>query len=268
MTPLISPAELAGRLDEVVVCDIRWSLADPEHGHETYLRGHVPGAVFVDLDTDLAAPPGPAGRHPLPSTHDFAATLGSLGIGSDDEVVVYDDMANTVSARLWWMLRSIGHNAVKVLDGGYQSWVASGGAVETAEIDRPPRTYPTPARFMGVVDHQDLWSHVIVDARAAARYRGDFEPVDPKAGHIPGAINMPTSGNLDESGRFLGSDALADRFRPLVKERVAVSCGSGVNACHNALAMLIAGLEMPDVYVGSFSEWSRLDMPVVTGESP
>lgn len=265
MEPLISTNEVAERLDEVVLNDVRWALTDPQRGHQTYVAGHLPTAVYVDLDTDLAASPG-AGRHPLPESTAFAKTLERLGIKPSDEVVVYDDMQNTIAARMWWMMRSIGHDRVRVLDGGYQRWVDENRQVDTGDVFRAPTSYPDVA-FTGVASQEDLESRPHIDARANARYQGDFEPVDPKAGHIPGAINLPATDNVDESGRFLPTSDLSERFAS-IGDNAVVSCGSGVNACHNALAMVIAGLEMPDVYIGSFSEWSSLDLPVTTGPHP
>jgi thiosulfate/3-mercaptopyruvate sulfurtransferase len=260
--PLIEVEELADRLGEVDVVDIRWALTDPNHGRATYAEGHVPGAVFADLDSDLSGPPGP-GRHPLPTVAEFAATLGRLGIGPDDEVVAYDDVGGTVAARLWWMLRSIGHTGSRLLNGGYGAWVAAGHPVETGHRAPEPATYPVPSRFTGTIDRDHLDQVTLIDARAPERYRGEVEPVDPKAGHIPGAVNRPATRNLAPDGRFLETDELAMMYEGL-GERVAVSCGSGVTSCHDALAMVIAGLGMPDLYVGSFSEWSRLGLPVET----
>ena len=266
MHPLITVDELNASIG-AIVCDMRWDLTDPTKGRSTYEDGHVPGAVFVDLDVDLAAPPGIDGRHPLPTPVDFAETLGRLGVEPESHVVVYDDAAGRIAARLWWMLRSIGHERVQVLDGGYQSWVAEGHPVETGWVEPSPGQYPEPVRWTNVVSHEDLDNITVVDARAPARYRGEVEPVDPKAGHIPGAINIPSDDNLDESGRFRAADELATRYGGLPDE-VAVSCGSGVTACHDALAMVVAGMPMPLVYVGSFSEWSRRDLPVSQGPNP
>ncbi len=265
MHPLISTTELAHRLDEVVLNDIRWALTDPDHGRQDYQAGHIPGAVFVDLDTDLSSEPGP-GRHPLPDPGVFAQTLGRLGIGPSDEVVVYDDMNNTIAARLWWMLKSIGHDRVRVLDGGYQRWVEEGRLVERGDTTRDRTTHPQ-GDFAGVATRHDLAGRPHVDARPADRYRGEVEPVDPKAGHIPGAINLPATGNTGDDGRFLAADDLLQRFDQ-VGDGAVVSCGSGVTACHNALAMVVAGRKMPHVYVGSFSEWSNLDLPVNVGDDP
>lgn len=267
MSPLITVEELASNAPQRVVCDIRWELTDPEKGRSTYESGHIPGAVFVDLDRDLASPPGDAGRHPLPTGADFAAALGSLGIGPASEVVVYDDAGGRIAARMWWMLRAIGHGNVSVLDGGFQAWKRSGRNIEVGWVEPTPTAYPIPVGFDGVVTHEDLDGRLVVDARAVERYCGEVEPVDPKAGHIPGAINIPTSKNLGDDGRFRSTGQL-ERVYSGLPPSVVVSCGSGVTACHDALAMILAGRQMPDVYVGSFSEWSRLDLPVVAGPHP
>ncbi len=266
MHPLIAVEELASRLDAIHICDIRWDLTDPDKGRSTYEEGHIPGAVFVDLDRDLSGPPGDAGRHPLPAPEEFASTLGALGIGPDSHVAVYDDAGGRIAARMWWMLRSIGHEKVQVLDGGYQAWIAAGHDVDVGTVSPEPTDYPVPDGFTGTVSHDQLEDRTVVDARAAERYRGDFEPVDPRAGHIPGAINVPTPENVDENGRFHDAAILAGIYEGL--ESPVMSCGSGVTACHDALAMVVAGREMPDVYVGSFSEWSRLGLPVTTGPAP
>ena len=262
---LISAADLRAGLDHFRVCDIRWALADPGHGVEAYRRGHIPGAVFVDLDADLAGAPGP-GRHPLPPLADFAESLGRLGISNSDSVVVYDDARGSIAARMWWMLRSIGHEQVAVLDGGLESWVSAGYPVEEGEVEGTPVAYVPRSDFTGVVDHSALDDLTVIDVREQRRYTGETEPVDPKAGHIPGAINVPFHENLDGMGRFRARGELADIYS--AHAEVAVSCGSGVNACHTALAMVHAGREMPAVYIGSFSDWSRRDLPVATGPKP
>ncbi|MDX1468359.1 MAG: sulfurtransferase [Acidimicrobiia bacterium] len=265
MNPLIRVPELAGRLDELKLFDVRWSLTEPGHGLAAYRDGHIPGAVFVDLDHDLSAPTG-AGRHPLPDVGAFAGTLGRLGVSPDDEVVVYDDVGGTIAARMWWMLRAIGHGASRVLDGGLSSWVQAGEPLESGERIPSPVDYPTPNRFAGVVTVDQLEGRTVIDARAPERYRGEVEPVDPKAGHIPGAINRPTSDNLAPAGTMKEPVILRKIYEGL--EDAVVSCGSGVTACHDALSMMVAGYEMPDLYIGSFSEWSRLDLPVATGPEP
>jgi thiosulfate/3-mercaptopyruvate sulfurtransferase len=265
-SPLITAPELSDDLEHYTVFDVRWMLADPAHGARAYADGHIPGAVFVDLDRDLAAPPG-EGRHPLPSPSDFTGTLGKLGLSRDDAVVVYDDAGGAVAARMWWMLRSIGHaGEVRVLDGGIQEWTDAGQSLDTRLVVPKPTDYPSVAEFQGVVRHDDLVGRALADVRAPERYRGEFEPIDPKAGHIPGAVNYPLTENLDD-GRFRTAEELADRYRHFPHDGV-VSCGSGVNACHAALALVVAGRPMPDVYVGSFSDWSRRDLPVATGPEP
>lgn len=249
----------------MIVCDIRWSLTDADHGVSAYEQGHIPGAVFVDLDRDLSGEPGP-GRHPLPDASHFVATLGRLGITPESEVVAYDDVQGKVAARLWWMLRSIGHRRARLLDGGLQAWVEEGRPLETGMNHPTPATYPGPVSFTGVAERDDLGNRTLVDLRAKERYAGLVEPVDPKAGHIPGAISLPAEGNLADDGRFLTALGLAGRYREVGSDAV-MYCGSGVTACHGALAMVLAGRDMPDVYVGSFSEWSRLGLPVASEET-
>jgi thiosulfate/3-mercaptopyruvate sulfurtransferase len=267
MHPLISANELHATRFEVKIFDIRWSLLDPERGIATYRAGHIPGAVFVDLDADLAAPPG-SGRHPLPTVGDFAATLGRLGLSEQDSVVVYDDARGTIAARMWWMLNSIGHTNVALLDGGFQTWVEAGYQVETGDHSHKLATYrPRRSAFTGFVDHTDIAGRTVIDVRDPSRYSGEHEPIDPKAGHIPGAINIPLRENLGEKGCFDDPEVLAARYAT-VETRPVVSCGSGVNACHTALAMILAGRELPDLYVGSFSDWSTRDLPVTTGSKP
>ena len=266
MRPLASTDKLADGLGSVRLLDIRWALADTSYGADAHERGHIPGAVFVDLDTDLCGATG-TGRHPLPMPTAFGVTLGRLGVGATDRVVIYDDNQGQTAARMWWMLNSIGHDHVQVLDGGYTKWIKERRPIETGAV-RPVKTnYPEPSHFDGLVSIEELTGRHLIDSRAAERYRGEVEPVDPKAGHIPGAINLPTADNLSDDGVLLGEAELAARFESVGDDPV-VSCGSGVTACHNALAMVVAGLEMPDLYVGSFSEWSRLDLPVATGDAP
>ncbi len=265
MSPLITVEEVSSRAGDLRLFDIRWSLADPDRGLAAYQQGHVPGAVFVDLDRDLAASEGD-GRHPLPPVTDFTATLGRLGLGAGDEAVVYDDTAGTVAARMWWMLRSIGHHRARVLDGGLQAWVDAGYPLEIGRVTPTATVYPAVAGYTGVVRHDELAGRLVADVRAPERYRGELEPVDPKAGHIPGAVNFPLAGNL-AGGRLRSPGELADVYLDFPDDGV-VSCGSGVNACHTALALVVAGRPMPDVYVGSFSDWSRRDLPINTGPRP
>lgn len=263
---LITPEELWAGIDDLRVCDLRWALTDPQHGRAVYEEAHVPGAVFIDLDEDLAASDGD-GRHPLPGVAEFATTLGSRGIGSSDSVVVYDDAGGTIAARMWWMLRSIGHEQVRLLDGGFRGWVAAGLPVETGNVAVESATYQARSDFTGVVTHDQLAGKTVIDVRAHDRYTGEREPVDPKAGHIPGAINIPVSENLDASSRFAAPSVLRARYSALDPDAV-LSCGSGVNACHTAAAMSHAGLDIPPIYIGSFSDWSRRDLPVTVGDQP
>lgn len=272
--PLITPPELHESRREVALFDIRWDLGDPAAGRERYLSGHIPGAVFVDLETDLCAPEGP-GRHPLPDPGAFAVTLGGLGVGPSTPVVVYDDCGGGVAARLWWMLRAIGHRAtVRLLDGGWQAWADAGYEVATGPVEPAPVRYPAPARgFAGTIDREGVRlapGHLLLDGRRPERYRGETEPVDPRPGHIPGAVNLPWEANLEADGSLRDAGELRRRFQALGADRrpVVVACGSGVTACHLALAMELAGLPRPLLYPGSYSDWSRSDLPVVTGAQP
>ena len=270
---------LSARLgdERLRICDVRWYLNKPGAGRAAYEAGHIPGAVFMDLDADLSdmAGYGAPGRHPLPSAEAFRVRLESMGIGSDTSVVAYDDMGGVVAARLWWMLHNLGHRGgVALLDGGITAWLEQGLPLSTVE--------PSPARAQ--LELADHWTNVIardelaarlgsvnlLDARSGERYRGEVEPIDPIPGHIPTAISAPTLNNLDGSGRFLDQPALIARFAGLLAEdRPSVSyCGSGTNACHSALAMRLAGLPDPIVYVGSYSDWSRSGMPIATGSEP
>jgi thiosulfate/3-mercaptopyruvate sulfurtransferase len=272
VSPLISVGELAARLDEprIVVCDVRWYLTDPYRGRREYEAAHIPGAVFVDLQSELAGSAG-GGRHPLPTTYEFAAHLSRLGIARDDTVVAYDSAGGAVAARLWWMLGSIRHEPALVLDGGYQAWEQAGLPTTDVVVARVPTRYPVADGWRGIVgadDITDLVAHgtTLVDARAADRYRGDVEPVDRQAGHIPGAINLPHLDNLDADGRHRPAHELTERFDDLGPAPV-VYCGSGVTACHDVLAMSIAGITDARLYPGSWSDWSsRPDRPVATGD--
>jgi thiosulfate/3-mercaptopyruvate sulfurtransferase len=271
---LISAGELLDRLADprLGVADVRWWLSDPGKGRRDYDAGHIPGAVFVDVDTDLVAREGP-GRHPLPSPIAFAARMGALGFDDGSEIVVYDDAGGTIAARLWWMLDDLGHPAVRVLDGGIQAWITVGGPL-TDEVPTPePGHLTLRAAWSRTIDRDLLAPRLgtgevaVIDARAPERYRGDVEPIDPVAGHIPTSINLPTGGNLDAAGRFLSPDELAKRFADL-GPTVVTTCGSGITACHNALAMRVAGLADPLLYPGSYSDWSRAGMAIATGDAP
>ena len=269
---LITPEDLLGRLHDPAlrIADVRWWLADPGKGRRDYAAAHLPGAVFVDVDTDLVATEGP-GRHPLPAPAAFAARMATLGFDDSSDIVAYDDAGGTIAARLWWMLDVLGHSRVRVLDGGYQAWIAAGGPVTDVVPAYPAGRLTLGDAWARTIDRDELASRLgtiaVIDARAPERYRGDVEPIDPVAGHIPTALSRPTSGNLAVDGRLLPPDELRRRFAPLGDE-VVTACGSGITACHNALAMRVAGLPDPLLYPGSYSDWSRAGMPVVTGDEP
>lgn len=289
-TPLITASELAeqfasGRTPTVV--DVRWTLAGADR--DAYRAGHVPGAVFLDLDADLAGPPGTGGRHPLPDPADLQRTFRAAGIDDDSTVVVYDARDSSVAARAWWLLRFSGLRDARVLDGGFAAWSEAGraieaaGAIEGAEATGPagagggPRRRPgsvtVRAGSMPVVDADDVAAlaaaadSVLLDARAANRYRGEVEPIDPVAGHIPGAVSLPFADLLASDGRFR---PVGELRRALVAAGVtdgvtaAASCGSGVTACHLILAGEIVGIQMA-LYPGSYSQWCALGRPVATG---
>lgn len=282
---LISVAELHARLDDphLRVVDVRWYLGQPGRGGAAYAEAHIPGALHLDLDDELSAPQGP-GRHPLPHPDAFARRLGAAGIGSDAFVVAYDDVDGWVAARLWWMLDSLGHRPVAVIDGGLPAWVAAGFELTTSVPVLPPARLELARAWTGVIERDELRARlgevVLLDARASPRYRGEVEPVDPVAGHIPTARNAPIEGNLGPDGRFLPPDELRARFRALgadaggggravgESQPVVTSCGSGTSACHHALAMRLAGLPNPVLYPGSWSDWSTAGYPVATGPEP
>jgi len=277
--PLVSADELHAQLDaaNVRVADVRWYLNRPGAGRNAFDEGHIPGATFVDLDTDLSDEHGfgAPGRHPLPSPAEFARRMGSLGFGSDDFIVAYDDAGGTMAARLWWMLDSLGHRGgCAVLDGGIQAWTAAGHELTAGQRPRPASEMRLAGQWRNVVAREQVANGgaqlVLLDARAPERYRGEIEPIDPAAGHIPGALNLPTSANLGPDGLLLGAASLEALYAPLVAvgKDMVVSCGSGTTACHNALAMRVAGMHDPLLYVGSFSDWSRSGMPVVSGDEP
>ncbi|MDQ0633388.1 thiosulfate/3-mercaptopyruvate sulfurtransferase [Arthrobacter pascens] len=278
MGPLMDVDSLQARRTvglRTVLLDVRWVLGDP-HGREHYLEGHLPGAVFVDLATELAAPPVPArGRHPLPPASEFQDAARRWGINDGDVVVAYDNSGNMAAARLWWMLRNAGFREVYLLDGGLAAWSAAGLPVEDGPVDVAPGNVSLDDGRMPVigVDAAAGWAGtgILLDARAPERYRGEFEPVDPRAGHIPGATSAPTSENLDGTGHFLPAADLRQRFEGLGISGdipVAVYCGSGVTAAHEVAALHIAGFRAA-LYPGSFSEWSNNPaLAVVTGSEP
>ena len=268
LPPVVDATEIAGR-DDIVLCDVRWYL-DGRSGYDAYLDGHIAGAIWVNLDEHLSAHGAPGlGRHPLPSGESFTASLGSLGISPNDPVVAYDDLNGTAAGRMVWMLRVIGHDAA-LLDGGLGSWT---GAVETAPNVRTPCDYQVQAWPDGAFVDIDRAAAagtdpatVLIDARGGDRYRGETEPVDPRPGHIPGAVNVPMTDNLGPEGRFANPQALRARYEAEgvgagEANNAVVYCGSGVSACMDALAMERAGLGRPSVYIGSWSQWSHTDRP-------
>ena len=267
-SPLISPSELAKRLGDSawIVVDCRFVLTDPDAGHAAYRRGHIPGARYAHLDNDLARVPGPTdGRHPLPGADDFAATLGAWGISNASNVVVYDDMSGAIAARLWWMLRWVGHSTAYVLDGGLQGWEAAGLPLERAIPGvRAVQYVADVVRDEWVVTTDRIPSElasgaVLVDARASERYHGASEPIDPVAGHVPGAVNWPFSDALREDGSMRPAAELNASLKHLTDAPggLIAMCGSGVTACHLLLAVNAAGLGDGRVYIGSWSEWIR-----------
>ncbi len=274
MSPLLSPEELVVDLDRWTVLDVRWQLGRDD-GPERHGAGHVPGAVYVDLETDLADPPGPRGRHPLPDRTRFAEAMRRCGVRADGPVVVYDDAAGTSAARAWWLLRHHGHCHVRVLDGGWSAWTGVGGPIETGAVTAAYGDFAAAPGDVRVVDAPgaaELARHgVLLDARAPERFRGEVEPVDPVAGHIPGAVNAPTVHNVaaggERAGRFRPPDELAEVYRAaLVPGRqVGVYCGSGVTAAHDVLALELLGVHAA-LYPGSWSEWvTDPSRPVETG---
>ena len=276
-SPIVSPSELSARLGspELRVVDVRWVLGAPGRGREAYDAGHIPGASFLDVDGDLAAAEGP-GRHPLPSPPAFRARLEAAGIESEHDVVAYDDVGGWVAARLWWMLDDLGHDRAAVLDGGFPAWVAEGRPITTEVPTYPTARLALASSWTKTIDRgalsERLGDVVLLDARGGPRYRGEIEPIDALPGHIPTAIHAPTDGNLDAGGRFLDGPALAARFRALGADGsagpVVTSCGSGVSACANSLAMRVAGLPDPILYPGSYSDWTRAGLPVAVGPEP
>lgn len=254
--------------------DLRWAAKGPP-ASERFHQGHLPGAVFVDLDRDLAAPGGP-GRHPFPSPESFAALLGRLGIAEDTHVVAYDDGSGAIAARLWFMLRVHGHERASLLDGGLKAWTDAGQSLSTAET----KVAPVPPRALRLdssrlVDKAAVAarprSTLLLDARAPERYRGDVEPVDKVAGHIPGAVNAPFAANLGPDGRFRPAAELRELYSRLgagSAASVIASCGSGVTACHDLFALELAGVS-GKLYVGSWSDWSSDPAaPIATGAAP
>ena len=277
-SPLVDAAWLTDHLEDVVVADVRWYPFDDRLGLDAYAAGHIPGAVHVDVDTDLSAPPTRPGqgRHPLPTPEAFAAAMRALGIGDGDTVVAYDDAGGAMAARLVWMLRVTGHDAA-LLDGGIAAWE---GPLETAPVTRSRAEFTAGswpsghlAGFDDVGRATDDDGPVVVDARSAERYRGEPHPLDDRPGPVPGALSLPFTGNVDAgTGRFLAPERLRERFAAVGVEEgtdVIAYCGSGVTACHDLLALEVAGLGPGRLFVGSWSGWSAdPDRPATMGEKP
>ena len=252
--PLVDVETLASNLgrDDWVVVDCRFTLSDPPAGRAAYDRGHIPGARYANLDEDLARHPAASeGRHPLPEPATFAATLGKWGIGRRDAVIAYDDGSGAIAARLWWLLRWLGHERCAVLDGGFAAWQSAGHAVEQSTPSVEPRRYEGWRLAQETVATHELLERIakgdlLVDARAAPRYRGEQEPIDPTAGHVPGAQNRPFSANVTSTGHFRAADELRAELSDLLAgrdaSRLIAMCGSGVTACHLLLAMEVANL--------------------------
>jgi thiosulfate/3-mercaptopyruvate sulfurtransferase len=274
-----------------VLLDARWRLAGPP-GTDSYRQGHLPGAVFADLDRDLAGPPGPGGRHPLPDPAAFQAAMRAAGVSRDRPVVVYDDGDAMAAARAWWTLRYFGHPDVRVLDGGYRAWTEAGLPVIAVAPAPGPGDFTAEPGHLPVLDADGAQATaragLLLDARTGERYRGETEPVDPVAGHIPGAISVPTTGNANPDGTFRDPAELAARFTALGAAPAATSpvaadapgggvppaipvgayCGSGVTAAHEVLALALAGIPAA-LYVGSWSDWiTDPTRPVITGPDP
>ncbi len=262
---------------QLVLLDCRFDLGLPAAGRQAYAAGHIPGARYADLNENLAAPvTAQSGRHPLPAPDQLLAFFTSLGVVADSQVVTYDDANGSFAARAWWLLRWLGHARAAVLDGGYRAWIAAGGEIEACDALQSggiSSRSPAPAKPFAaspgvqtvtvaeVVDSLNDPRRVLVDARAPERFAGDVEPIDPVAGHVPGAVNHPFSRNLDAESRFLPPDELRRRWMESLRGKdprdAILMCGSGVTACHNALAMEIAGLPGAKLYAGSWSEWIR-----------
>lgn len=278
-SPLIDVATLRARLgaSELLVVDCRFDLANPAAGRGAYDAGHIPGALFASMDHDLSAPRTPAtGRHPLPAPRDFAATLGRWGFTPASRVVAYDQANGAGAARLWWMLRARGHRQVQVLDGGFAAWVAAGSPT-AVDVPAPVPTQVPERDYIGVLGSDEVAAAVaagrirLVDARASDRFAGQNETIDPVAGHVPGALNAPFTGNLGPDQRWLAPDAQRQRWMPLAERAAGVPlvamCGSGITACHNLLALELAGIGDARLYAGSWSEWiTDRARPVATGD--
>jgi len=269
--------------EHLLVVDCRFDLADPDAGGKAWAAGHLPGARYAHLDHDLASPIGATtGRHPLPNPDAFIRFVGGLGVGPETRVVCYDQGGGAIAGRLWWLLRYFGHGKAAVLDGGFAAWSAMSGPLETeasgenspasAKLFHPHRVYAGAVDVETLQRELEAGACLLLDARSEDRFRGDAEPIDAAAGHVPGASNRPFTDNLDARGRFNRAEKLRTEFQTLLGDRdptrVIHMCGSGVTACHNLLAMEHAGLPGSRLYVGSWSEWIREpDRPIALGDA-
>ncbi|MBB5216858.1 rhodanese-like domain-containing protein [Parapusillimonas granuli] len=284
---LISAEDLRNNLSSRgwLIFDVRHDLSDHSAGRRAYQQGHIPGALYLDHETELSAPKtGSNGRHPLPERRDFAALMRSQGLTRQSQVVVYDAGNGMFAAHLWWLLRWLGHEHVRVLDGGWNAWLKAGGEVETGErapsvteaqalqsLGLPPQPAMPTVDAQAVLANISQPSFTLLDARTAERYRGENEPIDPVAGHIPGALNRPSTENLQEDCRFKPAERLRQEYLALLggrkPEQVVHQCGSGITACHNLFAMELAGLGGSALYHGSWSEWiSDPSRPMARGQ--
>ncbi len=270
LAQLIDTTRLNAQLAHPNLCiiDCRFALDAPQYGKRSYEQAHIPGAVYLDLEADLSGPviPGQTGRHPLPQPQQLIQRLRAAGLNNDSEVVLYDDGPGAFAARAWWLLAWLGkRSGVYLLDGGIKAWCAAGGPMSSQPAVVAPGNFEgTPDNSL-LIDARQLLADLqqpgltLLDARALPRFLGEQEPIDPVAGHIPGAQCVPFNGNLDEDGRFLSPQALEERFRPLLAtasaERLVAYCGSGVTACHNLFAFCLAGHPLAKLYAGSWSEW-------------
>jgi thiosulfate/3-mercaptopyruvate sulfurtransferase len=280
MNPLTSASWLLEQHDSVRVIDARFLLGQPNAGRDAYDAGHIPGAIFLDLEHDLSSPKRPdgrGGRHPLPDPNLLASKLGAVGIGDAQTVIAYDDPSSGqgfYAAHVWWLLRYLGHDRVSVLDGGLQAWLAAGGTLETDLPLHATSTFTPRVRREMLANAEDVAVRgpgaILIDSRAAVRYRGEVEPIDAKAGHIPGAINLDWAMGLEPNATFKSASAQAERFTALENaEEVLVYCGSGVSACGNLLALEVAGITGAKLYAGSWSDWiQQSDAPIAVGADP
>jgi thiosulfate/3-mercaptopyruvate sulfurtransferase len=266
--PLIEPEQLKERLGEpgLVVVDCQWKLGEPGAGDRQWLAGHIPGATFLDVDRDLAGEPGERGRHPLPEPEAFEAAARGAGVGGESAVVAYDRAGEGGAARLWWLLRHFGHERVAVLNGGLNAWRAAGGPLDTGPVETRRGDFRARERERDRIKIEEV-SHpddtLLLDARAPERYRGEVEPIDAVAGHIPGAVNLPFA-ELAPEGRFLAPGELRARFEGVgatSDRKLAAYCGSGITACVIVLAAELAAVGPTRLYPGSWSEWSRRGLP-------